>query len=401
MENQFARGSLDGVRVVEFAQVIAGPLAGTLMADLGADVVHVESPRQGDALRYSGPDKNGTHLWWKVLGRNKRSVSLDLHQSRGKEVAEDLVRWADVVIVTFRADTAKSFGLDWDRLSEVNPSAVVLQISGYGAATSRRNDPGFGKVGEARSGVVHITGEPDGPPIHTGFSHGDATTALMGAFAVSAALYRRAMDPDRAGEWIDLALYETLFRLVEWQVIVYDQLGMIPERAGNSLPIAPGAVINTFRSEDGKWVTVTSATPRSVQNIAAVLGYDPAEFAGIETQLKRSEELEKGLRSWISRRSAEDAVELLTRAEVVASTIYSIEDIFADPIYHERSNLIDVQDPDLGTVKMQGVVPQMRRFPGRVWRAGPELGQDNELVFGEWLGLGSKTLMSLRDSGVI
>src|SRR5690348_14949519 len=187
--------ALSGVKIVEFAHVIAGPLAGTLMADLGADVVHVEDPSRGDPGRHQGPAKDGVHLWWKVSGRNKRSVTLDLRSEEGQEVARDLVRWADVVITNFRVDTLRKWGLDWTAVHELNPRAVMLQITGNGATSSSYNEPGFGKVGEARSGVVHVTGFPDGPPVHTGFSHADTCTALMGAFAVSAALVRRG-DPE-------------------------------------------------------------------------------------------------------------------------------------------------------------------------------------------------------------
>ena len=242
--------ALAGVKIVEFAHVIAGPLAGTLMADLGAEVVHVEDPRLGDPGRQQGPTKNGVHLWWKVSGRNKRSVTLDLRTPDGQAMARELVEWADVVITNVRVETLRRWGLDWNGVHAVNPRAVMLQITGNGTTSSDYNAPGFGKVGEARSGVVHVTGFPDGPPVHTGFSHADATTALMGAFAVSAALVRRS-DPDFEGEWIDLALFETLYRLIEWQVIFYDQLGAAPERAGNRMAVAPGAVVNTYPSADG------------------------------------------------------------------------------------------------------------------------------------------------------
>jgi formyl-CoA transferase len=181
---------LDGLKVVEFAHV-AGPLAGGLMADLGADVIHVEPPGAGDTARWIGPQRDGVYLWWKVSGRNKRSLSLDLRAPEGQALARELVAAADVAIVTLRAETLTDWGLDWEALHAVNEKLVMLQISGFGARTKRRNAPGFGKVGEARSGVVNLTGFPDQPPVHTGFSHGDATTGLMGAYAVMAALYRR------------------------------------------------------------------------------------------------------------------------------------------------------------------------------------------------------------------
>ncbi|CAN5325587.1 CoA transferase [soil metagenome] len=394
-------GPLKGVKVVEFAQVIAGPLAGTLMADLGADVIHVESPGGGDTARHMGPSKNGHRLWWKVLGRNKRSVTLNLHDPRGVDIAADLVRWADVVIVTFRDRTVVKFGLDWENVSRMNPSAILLQISGYGATTSKRDEPGFGKMGEARSGLVHLTGFEDGPPVHTGFSHGDATTGLMGAFAVCAALVRRETDPERRGEWIDLALFETLFRLVEWQVVVHDQLGIVPQRSGNALAVAPAAVIGTYRSKDGHWITITSATQRSVLNIVALLGLPTEEFSTPDHQIARKDELDAGLAAWISERDTDEALRILQKAEVVSSKVFDIADIFADEIFAEREDIVTIDDPDLGPLRMQGVIPQMRTNPGSVWRAGAKLGEDNDLVFRDWLGIDADVVDALHEEGVI
>ena len=394
-------GTLSGFKVVEFAQVIAGPLAGTLMADLGADVVHVEAPGSGDSARYMGPAKNGQYLWWKALARNKRSVTLDLRTSAGLELAHQLVAWTDVVIVTFRAETVEAFGLDWETVSRINPSAILLQISGYGANTSLRDEPGLGKMGEARSGVVHLTGFADGPPVHTGFSHGDATTGLMGAFAVAAALARRATDADHRGEWIDLALFETLYRLIDWQVIVHDQLGSVPGRTGNALAVAPAAVVNTYLTADREWVTVTSATPRTVHNVVRLLGLPLERFTTLEQQLAARSELDRLLAEWMADRSTEEALRMLAEQCVVGSKIFSVADIFADPTYRERGDIVSVADPVLGEVRMQGVVPRFERSPGQVWRTGPDLGQDNDLVYRQWLGLSAETVDKLATDRVI
>lgn len=394
-------GPLTGVKVVEFAQVIAGPLAGTLMADLGADVVHVEPPGRGDSARYMGPAKDGAHLWWKVLGRNKRSVTLDMRVEDGRATARKLVAWADVVVVTFRADTVEKYGLDWASVQEINPSAVLLQISGYGARTSKRNLPGFGKMGEARSGLVHLTGFPDGPPVHTGFSHGDATTGLMGAFAVTAALLRRERDPERKGEWIDLALSDTLFRLVEWQVILRDQLGYAPNRSGNQLAVAPAAVVNVYRSADDGWVTVTSGTPRSVSNIARLLGLDASKYETQAAQATGTQELDDGLRAWIAEHDTHECLRVMEEAGVVASKVYDMDDILADPVFQERGSVVTVPDDDLGEVRMQGVVPTFVGDPGAVWRTAPTLGQDNDLVYGQWLGLDEQERERLAADGVV
>jgi crotonobetainyl-CoA:carnitine CoA-transferase CaiB-like acyl-CoA transferase len=395
------RGALEGLRVVEFAHVVAGPLAGGLMADLGADVIHVEPPEIGDTARSMGPARDGVHLWWKVSGRNKRSITIDLRRADGQELARRLVATADIVITSLRADTLERWGLDWKALHEVNPTLVMLQVSGYGARTSMRSSPGFGKVGEARSGVVNLTGFPENPPVHTGFSHGDSVTGLMGAFAVMSAMYRRASDPDFDGEWIDLALFESLYRLIEWQVIVYDQLGMVPERTGNRLAIAPAAVVNTYQSSEGEWITITSATQRSVLNVVRLLGYPEEDFATVALQRDGSDTLDGALRKWVGERSAEDALSELSEAEVVASRIFSVRDIVEDPIYAELKDVITVDDPELGSVRMQGVIPRLESHPGGVWRTGAALGEDNDDVLARWLEMDGSAVEKLRVEGVI
>jgi crotonobetainyl-CoA:carnitine CoA-transferase CaiB-like acyl-CoA transferase len=394
------RGVLEGIKVVEFAHVIAGPLAGTLLADLGAEVVHVEDPGVGDPGRTMGPTKDGHGLWWKVSARNKRCVTLDLRSDRGQELARELVAWADVCITNVRVPALERWGLTWESCHEINPELVMLQVTGNGLTSSRNSDPGFGKVGEARSGVVQITGFPDGPPVHTGFSHADSVTALMGAFGIAAALTRRH-DPDFQGEHIDLALFESLFRLIEWQVIVYDQLGMIPTRAGNQLSVAPGAVVNTYMTGSGDWITVTSGTPRSVQQIAALLGEPAEDYVNVEDQKRRTGRLDDLLRQWISSSETEECLEAMHEAGVVASRIYTMEDIAEDEIYREREDIVETDDEDLGPVRMQAVVPKFRNMPGRVWRTGTRLGADNELVFRDWLGVAEDDYKQLVADRVI
>jgi formyl-CoA transferase len=336
-----------------------------------------------------------------VAGRNKRSVCIDLRQPKGREMATRLAAWADVVISNLRADRLEQWKLDWPSLHAINDRLIYLQISGFGATGPLRNAPGFGKVGEARSGVVHLTGFPDGPPVHTGFSHADTTVALMGAHGVLAALYRKAHDPDFHGEWIDLALFEPLFRLIEWQVIVHDQLGIVPGRTGNRLAVAPAAVVNTYQSADGDWITVTSATRRSVLNVVRLLGLPETEFQTTEAQVARADELDRSLRAWISARSTTECLEAMRRAEVVASRIFSVEDILADPTYSEREDIVTVTDPELGPVRMQGVVPKLHGHSGHVWRTGPQLGQDNELVLQQWLGISPAEYEQLKVEKVI
>jgi formyl-CoA transferase len=391
------RPLFEGLKVVEFAHMVAGPLAGTLLADLGADVVHVENPATGDIARHLGVAKDGVNLLWPVGSRNKRSVTLDLRGLDGQDLARELVAWADVVITNFRVETLEKWGMDWPAFHAVNPKLVMLQITGYGADTSLRNAPGFGHMGEAMSGVVHLTGFPDGPPVHTGFAHADSVTALMGAFAISAALTKRH-DPDFDGEWIDLALFESLYRLIEWQVIVYDQLGVPVERAGNQLPVAPGSVINTYPTADATYVSVTAGTPRAAQNIVRLLGLSAED---IEEQGAARDYLDNQLREWIASRSADDALHKMHAHEVVAARVYSAADIVKDPIYAERNDVVTIEDPNLGPVRMQAVIPKLLNHPGHVWRTGPALGEDNDLVYRTYLGLTAGRYAQLRANGTI
>jgi crotonobetainyl-CoA:carnitine CoA-transferase CaiB-like acyl-CoA transferase len=393
--------ALRGFKILEIAHVIAGPLAGGLMADLGAEVVHVEPPGVGDAQRVTGNHKNGVYLWWKVSGRNKKSVTLDLRQAEGQALAHELVKWADVVITNFRVSTLEKWQLDWPSLHEVNPKLIMLQVTGFGADTTMRNSPGFGKVGEAMSGVVHLTGFPDGPPIHTGFSHGDSVTGLFGAFAVLAAAYRRDNDPNFDGEWIDLALFEGLYRLCEWQVIMYDQLGVPPMRAGNRLANAPAPVVNTYLSGDQKWITVTSGTPRAVEKVAAMLGEPPQDYDTPQKQYDRSDRLDDLLRNYVGGRTAEEALAFMAENEVVASKIYSAQDIVEDPIYIERGDVIEIDDYELGPVRMQAAFPKMANHGGTVWRTGAALGQDNNQVYENIVGLDPTEIERLQKIGVI
>jgi crotonobetainyl-CoA:carnitine CoA-transferase CaiB-like acyl-CoA transferase len=391
------RPLFEGLKVVEFAHMVAGPLAGTLLADLGADVVHVENPGTGDIARHLGVAKDGVNLLWPVGSRNKRSVTLDLRGLDGQDLARELVAWADVVITNFRVETLEKWGMDWPAFHAVNPKLVMLQITGYGADTSMRNAPGFGHMGEAMSGVVHLTGFPDGPPVHTGFAHADSVTALMGAFAISAALTKRH-DPGFDGEWIDLALFESLYRLIEWQVIVYDQLGVPVERAGNQLPVAPGSVINTYPTADDTYVSVTAGTPRAAQNIVRLLELSAED---IEEQGAERDYLDNQLREWIASRSADDALRKMHAHEVVAARVYSAADIVKDPIYAERNDVVTIEDPNLGPVRMQAVIPKLLNHPGHVWRTGPALGEDNDLVYRTYLGLTAERYAQLRANGTI
>lgn len=391
--------ALHGLKVVELAQLVSGPMAGSLLADLGAEVVHVEDPGSGDPLRHTRGAKDGAHLWWKVAARNKRSVTCDLRTARGQDLARSLAGWADVLVTNMRPTTLNGWGLDFDSLRLVNATIVVLHVTGFGLTSTRRDEPGFGKVGEAMSGVVHLTGFPDGPPVHTGFSHADTLAGVFGVIGVQAALYRRSVDPGFAGELVDVALFEPLFRLVEWQLIEAEQLGVAPARQGNQLEGAKGSVVNLYEANDGRFVTVSAGTVRSARVLARMLGAEVAEDCPPDALADL--DLDGRTRRWVAERAAAEAVAELAAHGVVASRIYDAADILTDPTYAERQDVVEVADGDFGTVSMPDVVPRLTSHRGWVRRPAPALGADNDLVYGTYLGIGSKELAALRADGVI
>jgi formyl-CoA transferase len=391
-------GVLTGLKVVEIAQLVAGGMPGSLLADLGADVIHIEDPWAGDPVRRLGPDKDGANLWWKVAGRNKRSVTIDLRREEGQKLARQLAAWADVVISNLALPTLMACGLDPQSLHARYPNLVVLHVSAFGATSSRRDEdgvrPGAGKVAEALSGVPHITGSAGEPPTFSGFAQAETLTALVGAFAIQAALYRRDTDPDFHGECIDLALFEPMFRLVEWQVIVHDQLGTVFERAGNQMVVGSDGVVDTYRTADGDWIIISPGTRRVMSNLCQLLGQDTDQPP--DTKL-----LKRLLGAWVSRWNTDECLHSLAEAGVSGSRIYSVADIVHDAAFLERESVVTVEDDELGPVRMQAALPHLLNHPGAIRRTGPPLGADNEEVFRNVLGLTPREIAGLAQSGVI
>ncbi|MDQ1397035.1 MAG: hypothetical protein QOG64_2294 [Acidimicrobiaceae bacterium] len=392
-------GVLTGLKVVELAQLVAGGMPGSLLADFGADVVHVEDPGSGDLLRGLGPEKEGINLWWKVAGRNKRLVSIDLRHPEGQALARRLAAWADVVVTNFRAGTLERWQLDFPSLQRLNPTLIMLQISALGATGPARDVPGFGKIGEARSGAAHLSGSPDGGPVFAGYLLSDAATALMGALAVQMALYRRAHNPEFRGEWIDDTLSEPLFRLIDWQVVVHDQLGVIPTRTGGGPWITEPTLTRTAATADGRWIVISASALDEVRALAGVVGQDACD--SWDEVGRRRQALDVAVDAWIIERAADAALAILAEAGVVAAAILDIADIFADPTYAEREDIITVADPDLGPVRMQTVIPRFVNHPGTVWRCGASVGEDNRFVLQEFLGLSEDDCSTLAHSGAL
>jgi crotonobetainyl-CoA:carnitine CoA-transferase CaiB-like acyl-CoA transferase len=395
-----------GVTVLELGQIIAGPFAASMLADFGATIIKVEQPGKGDTLRSSGPTKNGEPLWWKAAARNKKCITVDLSHPRGQALISGLVKRADVVIENFRPGTLERWNLGWEALQAINPKLIMLRISGYGQSGPESHKPGFGRVGEAMSGAVHLQGYADSPPSHYGFSLGDLATGLMGAFALSGALYKRSVEGDAfAGECIDLALYETLYRLIDWQIILYDQLGFVPQRNGNHLAISIAPISNTYETKDGKWITIASVFGETLFRILEMIGgtalrNDP-RFATPQSQMEHREELDSLTRAWVLARTREEALRDCEDSGTVAGPILNPEDIVKHDTYAFRDNLIHVPDAVLGEVMMHGITPRLFNYAGSVNSVGPSLGQHNSEVLMDLLGLPAEEYASLEQDGVI
>jgi formyl-CoA transferase len=398
------RQILDGIRVIDLGHALAGPFAATMLADFGADVLKIERPGIGDSMRRLGPRKEGIALWWKAAGRNKRSVTLDFTKPRGRELLLDLVRASDVVVENFRPGTLERHGLGWDDCRRVNPQLVMLRVSGFGQSGPYHDRPGFGRTAEAMSGAAELTGDADGPPIHVGYSLADTLTGLMGAFGIMVALVGR--DRRGEGECIDLALYESLFRLIDWQVIAFDQLGIVPTRAGNAFPtVVEGVAAGVARTADGTWMSYSAATDSVLERlIRLVLGEESLQddrFATLEARRANTGTVQTLVSEWIGAHSKAEVQQAFLANEAVIGEVFTMETIWNDLNYRARGNIVAVADDDCGTVSMHGVVPLLTGRPGAVRWTGPPLGQHTEAVLVELARVEEPELEALRREGVI
>jgi crotonobetainyl-CoA:carnitine CoA-transferase CaiB-like acyl-CoA transferase len=393
---------LAGLKILDVGTMVAGPFAATLAADHGADVVKIEQPDVGDAIREWSPLKDGRSLWWKVTARNKRLISLDLRKPRGRELFLELAREADAVIENFRPGTFARWGLSYDELAAVNPRLVLVHVSGYGQTGPYAHRPGYGTIAEGMSGIPSFTGFADGPPTLSAFPLADCLAGTFALVGLLSAIYERDVAGSGRGQEVDVSLYEPVFRLVESQVIGYDQLGIVKQRRGNR--IEEDSPRNAFATRDDAWITISASSDRTFARLAEAIGRpelatDP-RFADNLSRIANDVALDELIAAWMRERTADEIMAILESHDVVAGRIYTVEDIFRDPQYLARENIVAVDDPDFGTVRMPGVVPRFSRSPGAVRWPGGRLGEHNGQVFGE-LGLGADQLAELRAEGVV
>jgi crotonobetainyl-CoA:carnitine CoA-transferase CaiB-like acyl-CoA transferase len=393
---------LSGLKVVDAATLFAGPVIATIMGDYGADVVKIEHPR-GDTLRTLGWSKDGVSLWWALVGRNKRSITLDFAQDRGQELAKRILTDADVFIEGFRPGTLERWNLAPAALHELNPGLVIVRTSGFGQTGPYKNLPGFGTLAESISGYAYMNGWPDGPPTLPPFALADGVASLTGAFAVMYALWWREHGGDGQGQVIDLSIYEPLFWILGPQPLVYDQLGIVQERTGNAAPFT--APRNAYRAKDGRWLGLSASAQSIAERVMKIVGREDLVeepwFQDHTGRLEHADELDAIIQEWVGRHTTEEVLAAFAEHEAAIAPIKSIADILEDPQYAARETITTVEHPTLGPLKMQNVIPKLDQTPGRIDHPGPELGAHNREVYVGELGLTDEDLAELVEQGVV
>lgn len=396
-------GPLAGLRVLDLATIIAAPLAACLLADFGAEVLKVELPGKGDGLRQLRPHKDGVSLWAKVVNRNKKGLTLDMRKPEGAELLKKLVAQSDVVLENFRPGTMERWGLGPDVLQDINPRLTVVRVSAFGQTGPYAHKPGFARVADAMSGFLSLCGDPDGPPMHTGYPIADSVTGLFGALGLLTALLEQARNPGAKGQVVEVSLFESMFRILDFLPIEYDQLGEVRQRSGNLNPYAaPG---NCYQTKDGRWVTLAASTQVMFERLARAIGRQDlitdSRFATNVDRLRHATQLNALIGAWFADQNADEACSVLNEHNVAAARMRTIDDLFSDPQVEANRMLVAVEDPELGEVTMQGVTPKLSRTPGTVRSAGPALGASNEDIYARLLGLSKEDLCLLKQKQVI
>jgi len=388
-------GPLDGYNVVELGHALAGPMAATFMADFGADVIKVERTGAGDSLRAMGPQAEGVGLWWLVAGRNKRSLVLDLKAREGIAILRDLLEKADVLVENYRPGVMERLGLSWEEVHKLNPRLVMLSISGFGQTGPYSSRGGFGKIGEAFSGATNLTGHRDQAALHPGYSLGDAVCALMGAFGVTMALLSR--EKSGVGQLVDLALYEPLFRLIEWQLPMHVLAGLDVKRNGPRFPFQEAFITDICQTSDGESIVVSAATSDSIGRVHNLL-LTKGILAAPTTS---TEEMTDALRVWVAQNSKQAVLDTFREHNLVNGLVYTPTEMLDDPHMRARGNILQIPHPVLGSIPMPSVIPRLSATPGAVHWPGPSLGQHTEEVLRGHLGYAADRVTDLRARGII
>ena len=391
---------LEGIRVVEAATLFAAPMATMLLADFGADVVKLEHPRRPDPARGHGPAKDGTGLWFKSLSRNKRHATLDLSHPDGQALFVRLAAGADVVVENFRPGTLERWNLGWDVLTAENPGLVLARVSGFGQDGPYAHRAGFGTLAEAMSGFAALNGEPDGPPLLPPLALADGVTALATAFAILAAL--RARETTGRGQVVDVSLLEPLMTLLGPGVSAYAALGELQPRTGNRS--GHNAPRNVYRTADDRWVAVSSSATSIAERVMRLVGrgelVDEPWFATGAGRVAHVDEIDGAVASWIGARTRDEVLDAFDAAGAAAGPVYDAQDVLADPHFEARGTIATVEDPDVGPLRLPGVLARLGATPGEIRWAGRGHGADTADVLAG-LGVDADELELLRERGVV
>jgi crotonobetainyl-CoA:carnitine CoA-transferase CaiB-like acyl-CoA transferase len=392
--------ALDGLRVLDASNLIAGPLTTMLLADLGADVIKLEHPRGGDSLRTHGAQKDGHGLWWKVLGRGKRSVTLNLSHPKGQAVFRRLAVGVDLVVENYRPGTMQRWGLGYDVLKRDNPGLVMAHVTGFGQTGPLSGNPGFGTLAESMSGFAHRNGAPDGPPTLPPFGLADTVTGITTAFAVMTALWARRATG--LGQEVDVSIIEPLLTVLEPQLIEYDQMNTVMGRMGNRSPV--NAPRNMYLARDNRWVAISTSTQSTADRLVTLVGrpdfLEHEWFQNSHERAAHTDELDEAVGSWVLARDADDVLAACREVGAPASVIFTVPDIMRDPQYAAVGAIATVDDPDLGPLRMANTPFRLSATPPRISWSGPQLGEHTDEVLGA-LGLSADELAELRELGVV
>ncbi|MGV9323984.1 CaiB/BaiF CoA transferase family protein [Streptosporangium sandarakinum] len=388
--------ALEGIRVLDLATLFAGPMAAMMLGDFGAEVIKVEHPAKPDSSRGHGPGG----LWWKMLGRNKRTITLDLSLPEGQDLLLTLARDADVIIENFRPGTLERWNLSYDRLREANPRLVLARVTGFGQFGPYARRPGFGTLAEAMSGFAAMTGEPDGPPTLPPFGLADGICALATAYAVMTALHAR--ESGGSGQVVDMSIIEPILTVLGAQPTIYDRLGIVPPRTGNrSVNNAPR---NTYRCADGSWVAVSTSAQNIAERVMRLVGRPEyiAEpwFATGAGRAEHAAELDEAVAAWVGARTRGEVLAAFEEAQAAVAPVYDVRDVLADPQIAALDAVTTVEDPELGPLRMQNVMFRLSDTPGEIRWTGRAHGADTIGVLKE-AGLSPAEIEALRDKGVV
>ena len=394
---------LSGIRVLDLSTFIAAPFTASILGEFGAEVIKVEHPAGGDPFRRFGTmTEAGDGLAWLSEARNKESVTLNLKTEAGQDLFRRLVAAADVVCENFRTGTLERWGLGWEDLQRLNPGLIMVRVTGYGQTGPYRNRPGFARIAHAFGGLTHLAGMPDGPPVTPGStSLADYITGLYGALGVTLALRHRDRTGD--GQYIDMGLYESVFRMLDEMAPAYAHSGKVRDREG--IGTTNACPHGQFPCGDGKWVAIACTSDKMFERLAAVMGEpdlaSPERFGTVRQRLAARVEVDGLVTRWTESMPRNEVLAHCEEGEVPCGPVNTVADIFADPHFAARDNLVTLEDPVAGPVTIPGVFPRLSKTPGRIDRLGPRLGEHNGAVYGRLLGLDDAEIARLRTEGVI